>query len=113
MNELNQIILIIMMMINEGRTLTKEQCIIIKNVLLGGDNAMMAQALNPVPNPGSGSEKMEFIYGLAGLASVCGASIPTVSRYRERFEPARVHFGGRRLVWDRAKVIEIAKECKW
>lgn len=113
MNELNQIILIFMMMINDGRTLTKEQSSIIKNVLLGGDNTAMAQSLNPIPNSGSGSERKEFIYGLAGLASVCGASIPTVSRYRERFEPARVHFGGRRLVWDRAKVIEIAKECKW
>lgn len=113
MNDLNQIILIIMMMISEGRTLTKDQCSIIKNILLGGDNAVTTSSLNPVPNPNSGSERKEFIYGLAGLASVCGASIPTVSRYRERFEPARVHFGGRRLVWDRAKVIEIARECKW
>ena len=105
---MNQLLMIIMMMISEGKNLTREQIDNIKKILLGPaiDTVEPAVSTTLPANP-------ELIYGLAGLAAFFGVSLPTAARYREKYEPARVRFGGRKLVWEKAKVIEIARGCKW
>lgn len=110
MSEMNQLLLLILMMITDGKTLTRDQVDNIKKILLGSSVGMTEPPVSPALP--SSSKSPELIYGLAGMAAFLGVSMPTVAKYRERYEPARIRFGGRKLVWDKAKVIEIAKECK-
>lgn len=110
---MQQLLLTLTMLISEGVTLSEEQIMSIQRILWGAMDPTIT--LSPIARQSitPGTSTPELVYGLAGMAKLMGTSIPTVSRYRERFEPARVHFGGRRLVWDKAKVIEIAKNSKW
>ena len=99
---------VLVLVVSGNNAITDAQVAAIKRILMGtvlpGQFVDTPSEIRPVPPKG------EFIYGLAGLASFIGTSIPTAARYRERFEPARVHFGGRKLVWDKAKLLELARE---
>ncbi len=108
MNEMNQLLMLIMMMISEGKNISRDQIDNIKKILLGPAVGMVeppVSAALPASNP-------ELIYGLAGLAAFFGVSLPTAAKYREKYEPARVRFGGRKLVWDKAKLLELARHEK-
>ena len=108
MNEMNQLLMLIMMMISEGKNISRDQIDNIKKILLGPALGIVephVSAALPASNP-------ELIYGLAGLAAFFGVSLPTAAKYREKYEPARVRFGGRKLVWDKAKLLELARHEK-
>ena len=106
--DMNQLLLTLSMLISQGITLSDEQIQSIHRILLGAIDPSFAapQAVKPLAL----ETGKELVYGLSGLAALFGVSIPTAARVRERFEAARIHFGGRKLVWDRAKVLEIAKQ---
>lgn len=111
-DKMQQIILTLSMLLAQGISLSEEQIQSIQRILLGAVNPAVTvpeaqNALAPAPS------SSELIYGMSGLASFLGVSIPTAARYRERYDPARVRFGGRKLVWDKAKLLEIAKQNKW
>lgn len=54
----------------------------------------------------------ETITGMSELASFIGTSVPTACKLSRsgRFDEARLDFGSRKMVWDKAKLIEIAKK---
>ena len=110
--KMQQLILTLSMLITQGISLSDEQIQSIQRILMEAMNpsVTMPKSQNTQTPDTSSSE---LIYGLSGLASFFGVSLPTVARYRERYEPARIRFGGRKLVWDKAKLLEIAKKNKW
>lgn len=109
---MQQILLTLSMLITQGKTLTEDQIQSIQRILWGViDPTVTAPQSAPQKTPDA---PPELVYGLAGLAAFFGVSIPTACRYRERYEGARVRFGGRKLVWDKAKLLELAKKNnKW
>lgn len=109
---MQQILLTLSMLITQGKTLTEDQIQSIQRILWGViDPTVTAPQFTPQKTPDA---PPELVYGLAGLAAFFGVSIPTACRYRERYEGARVRFGGRKLVWDKAKLLELAKKNnKW
>lgn len=54
----------------------------------------------------------ETVHGMAGLAKIIGVSIPTACKLNKsgRFDAARLDFGTRKFVWDKAKLMEIVKK---
>ena len=110
---MQQLLLTLTMLISEGVTLSEEQILSLQRILWGAmDPTITSPAIKQALAPQSPVSSPELIYGLAGLASFFGVSLPTAAKYREKYEPARVRFGGRKLVWDKAKLLELAKETK-
>lgn len=109
---MKQLLLTLTMLISEGVTLTDEQILSIQRILWGAMDSTFSMPSGVKQSPAPEASSPELIYGLAGLAAFFGVSLPTAAKYREKYEPARVRFGGRKLVWDKQKVIEIATECK-
>ena len=101
---------VLVLVVSGNNAITDAQVTAIKRILMGsvlpGQFIETPSEIRPVSQTG------EFIYGLAGLASFFGVSIPTAARYREKYERARVRFGGRKLVWDKAKLLELARNEK-
>lgn len=111
-DKMQQIILMFSMLITQGISLTDDQIQSIQRILWGAMNpSVTLPEAQSAPAPYTSST--ELIYGLSGLASFLKVSLPTAARYRERYEPARVRFGGRKMVWDKAKLVELAKNNKW
>ena len=108
---MQQLLISISMLISEGISLSEEQILSIQRILWGAMNPSITlpESKNTLAQDASSPE---LIYGLAGLASFFGVSLPTAAKYRERYEPARVRFGGRKLVWDKAKLLELARNEK-
>ena len=109
--DMNQLLLTLSMLISQGITLSDEQIQSIHRILLGAIDPSFAapQAVKPhAPETGK-----ELVYGLAGLAALFGVSVPTAAKYRVKYDAARVHFGGKKLVWDKQKRLDLAKQNKW
>ena len=109
---MKQLLLTLTMLISEGVTLTEEQTLSIQRILLEAMDPTISMPSGVKHSPAPEASSPELIYGLSGLAAFFGVSLPTAAKYRERYEPARIRFGGRKLVWSKEKVIEIATECK-
>lgn len=111
---MQQLLLTLTMLISEGVTLSDEQIMSIQRILLGAMDPTLVShsAIMQPPASQTSPSSPELIYGLAGLASFFGVSIPTAARYREKYEPARIRFGGRKLVWDKSKLLELARNEK-
>lgn len=111
LSDMTQLLVTLSLLVAEGITLSDEQIHAIRRILWG---ALNPGAVGPEPIAGShpGKEQEELIYTVAGLAKFLGTSISTAQkRVNEgRFDEARVHFGGRKLVWNRAKLLEIAQK---
>ena len=111
---MQQLLLTLTMLISEGVTLSEEQIMSIQRILWGAKDPTLSSpsTINHAYAPQTSASNPELIYGLAGLAAFFGVSLPTASKYREKYEPARVRFGGRKLVWDKAKLLELARNEK-
>lgn len=98
----------ILMLIASGAiSLTDDQIGAIRNIVFGANGNIL-----PIPTSPSMSESSELICGLSGLASFLKVSLPTASMIHSsgRFRSAQVHFGGRKLFWNKAKLLEIAEK---
>lgn len=92
--------------------LTDEQVDGIVQILLSGTNPGGL----PVPVPSSaGTDAPDIIAGYDALSAFLGYSVPTCVKMSKegRFDAAVLDFGGtRKKMWDRTKLIEIARKKK-
>lgn len=96
----------LVMIITGALTLTDEQINAIGNIILGGK-----PLLGVSPLSSSMVEPGETISGLPELARLIGTSVPTACKLAKsgKFDAARLNFGTRKTVWDKAKLLEIAR----
>ena len=57
---------------------------------------------------------VETVRGMSELAQLLGVSIPTANKLSQSgiFDAARLNFGTKKFVWDKAKLMEIAHNRK-
>lgn len=99
-----------------GLSLSEDQISSIMQILLsamtpiglGNVNHYAAQAPSLAPSAG------ETVRGISELASIIGVSAPTACKLSRSglFDSARLDFGTKKLVWDKAKLLEIARNRK-
>ncbi|MBQ6199057.1 MAG: DUF3853 family protein [Bacteroidales bacterium] len=91
-----------------GLSLTEEQVSAITRTLL---SSMAPIGLIPPSTQIPSKEQVETVRGMSELAQLLGVSIPTACKLSKsgKFDSARLDFGTRKFVWDRAKLLEIAK----
>lgn len=65
-------------------------------------------------NTGTKTTASETIVGMSALASFIGTSVPTACKLAKsgKFDAARLNFGTRKCVWDKEKLLEIARKGK-
>lgn len=104
----SQLMMLLVMVLTGGVTLTDEQEGTIISTIM---SALAPQSLPPTqesPDHSSG----ETVRGMAELATLLGVSIPTACKISQsgKFDAARLNFGTKKFVWDKAKLIEIARK---
>lgn len=109
---MTQLLVTLSLLVAEGITLSDEQIRAIRRILWGALQPGVPVGPEPIVVSHPAQDPQELIYTVAGLAQFLGTSISTAQkRVNEgRFDEARVHFGGRKLVWNRAKLLEIAQK---
>ena len=112
LKDMTQLLVTLSLLVAEGITLSDEQILAIRRILWGALNPGFPAGPEPMANSHSGEESQELIYAVSGLAKFLGTSVSTAQkRINEgRFDDARVDFGGRKLVWNKAKLMEIAQK---
>lgn len=109
--DMTQLLMLITMVVGGGLILTEEQ--------IGNIIQILLSAVNPSVSPVSYSspvvtEASGIIAGYDALAAFLGFSVPTCVKMSKegRFDAAVLDFGGgtRKKMWDRAKLIEIARK---
>lgn len=111
---MTQLIITLSLLISEGITLTDDQIQAIRRILWGAMNPGFPIGPEPIVDNSPKQDQQEMIYTLAGLAKFLGTSISTAQkRVNEgRFDDARVYFGGRKMVWNKSKLLEISQKEK-
>lgn len=112
LQDMTQLLVTLSLLVAEGITLSDEQIRAIRRILWGALQPGVPVGPEPIVVSHPAQDPQELIYTVAGLAQFLGTSISTAQkRVNEgRFDEARVHFGGRKLVWNRAKLLEIAQK---
>lgn len=105
-NETNHIIMILAMVISGAVTLSDDQIAAIVNIVFGGAPPQV-KGMTPPANQPVG----ETICGMSELAKLLGTSVPTACKISRsgKFDAARLNFGTKKFVWDRRKLMEIAR----
>lgn len=108
-NKMTQLTVLLSLLISGVMVLTDEQVDGIVQIILSG---------NPggVPVPSSpGNDAPDIIAGYDALSAFLGYSVPTCVKMSKegRFDAAVLDFGGtRKKMWDKSKLIEIARQKK-
>lgn len=107
-NESNNKLMMLLMMVASGSIeVTEDQVAGITHILMSSmdDSAVSVNASTPEGN--------DLVWGIAGLARLMNCSTVSAQRMRNegRFDEAMYKFG-KKLAWDRKKVLEIAKAQK-
>lgn len=110
-NDVNQIAMLLVMVIAGVLTLSDEQINAIRTIILGAISTPangMTDTSVPVQDVG------ETICGMAEFARFLGTSVPTACKISRsgKFDAARLNFGTRKFVWDKTKLLELAKNDK-
>ena len=110
---MTQLLVTFTLLVAEGITLSDDQILAIR-ILWGALQPGVPVGPEPIAGSHPAQEPQELIYTVAGLAQFLGTSISTAQkRINEgRFDAARVHFGGRKLVWNKSKLLEISQKDK-
>lgn len=109
--DMTQLMMLFTLVVGGGLVLTEEQVGGIVQILL---SAVAPMTLQSVPAPKE-IESPDIISGYAALSAFTGFSIPTCVKMAKegRFDAAALDFGGtRKKMWDRSKLIEIARKKK-
>ena len=111
-NNMAQFTILFGLLVSGVVVLTDEQVDGIVQILLSGANPGGI----PVPVPSyTGTDAPDIIAGYDALAAFLGYSVPTCVKMSKegRFDAAVLDFGGtRKKMWDRNKLIEIARKKK-
>lgn len=109
---MTQLVMLFTLVVGGGLTLTDEQVGQIVQILLSA----VAPAAVPASSVHEDTESPDIISGYAALSSFLGYSIPTCVKMSKegRFDGAVLDYGGgtRKKMWDRKKLMEIARKKK-
>lgn len=106
---INNLIMILVLVITKTVVLTDEQiqsvCQIIWGATMPTGIVSSSSILTPPKSEG------ETICGMTELAKFLGVSVPTACKLSKsgKFDEARLFFGTKKYVWDRAKLMDIAR----
>ena len=96
-----------------GLSLTEEQISSIMQILLSALTPVGLGNVNhfAVPSSSITPSAGETVRGISELASIIGVSAPTACKLSRSglFDAARLDFGTKKLVWDKAKLLELAR----
>lgn len=106
----SQLAMLLVMVLFGGITLTDEQISAISQVILASDTPLKQEK----PSVDSSLSAGDTVRGLTELAQILGVSVPTACKISRsgKFDAARLNFGTKKFVWDKAKLLEIARENK-
>lgn len=107
---LSQLLMMMLLLVNGGLSLSEEQIGSITQILM---SALTPQgALLPMAAPGPATTPGDTVRGMQELAQFLGVSVPTACKLSQsgKFDEARLNFGTKKFVWDRAKLIELARK---
>ena len=106
---MDQLLMMFVILVNGGLSLSEEQIASITQILM---TALIPQgALLPMAAPGPATTPGNTVRGMQELAQFLGVSVPTACKLSQsgKFDEARLNFGTKKFVWDRAKLIELAR----
>lgn len=109
--DMTQLMMLLTLVVGGGLILSDEQVGAIVQILLSA----VAPVTVPSVSATEDVESPDIISGYAALSSFLGYSIPTCVKMSKegRFDAAVLDFGGtRKKMWDRNKLIEIARQKK-
>lgn len=111
--DMTQLLMLITMVIGGGLVLSEEQISGIVQILLSAANPNLSSISAPSPVV---AEASGIIAGYDALAAFWGFSVPTCVKMSKegRFDGAVLDFGSgtRKKMWDKAKLLEIARKKK-
>lgn len=101
-NDSSQIAVLLVMVITGMLILSDEQKIAIQKIILGSTGGGIDK---PLPE-----QQGDTISGMSELAQLIGVSIPTACKIARsgKFDAARLNFGTKKIIWDKAKLLAIA-----
>ena len=108
----SQLIMLLVMVVTGSISLTDEQIGAITNIILTSGSSVF-----PIQLPAESSTittSSDTVRGMTELAQILGVSVPTACKISRsgKFDAARLNFGTKKFVWDKAKLLEIARENK-
>lgn len=105
----SQLIMLLVMVVTGSISLTDEQIGAITNIILSSGSTVF-----PLKSPTESSTTTsgDTVRGMTELAQILGVSVPTACKISRsgKFDAARLDFGTKKFVWDKAKLLEIARE---
>ena len=105
----SQLIMLLVMVMTGSISLTDEQIGAITHIILSSGGTVF-----PMQSPAESSTTTsgDTVRGMTELAQILGVSVPTACKISRsgKFDAARLNFGTKKFVWDKAKLLEIARE---
>lgn len=105
-----QLMMLMLMFLSGGHNLTDEQISAITQILLSVINP---QGVVPPTSLSSGTVNPgDTVRGMTELAQFLGVSVPTANKLSQSgiFDAARLHLGTKKFIWDKQKLLEIARK---
>ena len=111
-NKTTQLVMFLSLIISGSLSLTEEQVDEIIRIILRSTTSPVT--IMPPPERDKSYVGGDTGRGMAELAQILGVSVPTACKISRSggFEEARLNFGTKKFIWDKRKLLEIARRHK-
>ena len=111
-NKTTQLVMFLSLIISGSLSLTDEQVDEIIRIILRSTTSPVN--IMPPPERDISCVGGDTVRGMAELAQILGVSVPTACKISRSgvFEEARLDFGTKKFIWDKRKLLEIARRNK-
>lgn len=111
-NKTTQLVMFMGLIISGSLSLTEEQVDEIIRIILRSTTSPVT--IMPPPERDISCVGGDTVRGMAELAQILGVSVPTACKISRSgvFEEARLNFGTKKFIWDKRKLLEIARRNK-
>ena len=111
-NKTTQLVMFLSLIISGSLSLTDEQVDEIIRIILRSSTSPVN--IMPPPERDISCVGGDTVRGMAELAQILGVSVPTACKISRSgvFEEARLNFGTKKFIWDKRKLLEIARRNK-
>ncbi len=111
-NKTTQLVMFLGLIISGSLSLTEEQVDEIIRIILRSTTSPVT--IMPPPERDKSYVGGDTVRGMAELAQILGVSVPTACKISRSgvFDEARLNFGTKKFIWDRRKLLEIARNKK-
>ena len=105
-SKISQFVILLVMVVTGNLSLSDDQIEAITQVIMSGGSPNVAPSMPNTP------ATAETIRGMTELAQILGVSVPTACKISRsgKFDEARLNFGTKKHVWDRAKLLDLARK---